>query len=419
MNPLRACRVLTQGQLEGRLGTEARRRLQEARLRRIVAHAFATVPFYRQLWRAHGVRPERLQGLDDLRHFPVVTKAQLQAAGEEARLSRACARDSLIEKRTSGSTGRPMTLFRDPAFEQRQKLRFLRALLGGGLRPWHRLLLVAGTLDEARSGLPGWRYISSEAPPELVLATFEAHRPHFLYGFLTPLRQMAQLARERHDGRQLKGIFTTAETLDAGSRALLEDTFGADVLDIYGCTEAGPLAWECRAHEGYHVADEGAVVECLGGGGSEAGRVVVTSLELRAMPLIRYEVGDLAIRAAPGRCACGKDGPRLLRIEGRLADCVRLPDGRLLSPYHLTLALEQVGGLDRYQIVQQGIGRFLVRAQGPGRGEPGIEAAVAAALRRHVGGEARVELCWEDDLEPPPGRKFRPVECRLQAEALA
>jgi hypothetical protein len=69
--------------------------------------------------------------------------------------------------------------------------------------------------------------------------------------------------------------------------------------------------------------------------------------------------------------------------------------------------------------VQQGIDRFLVRAQGPGRGEQGVAAAAIAALQRHLGAGARVQLRWAEDLEPPPGRKFRPVECRLGAEAIA
>ena len=133
MKLVRAAFSLAQAQLAGRLGERQLRRLQEAKLRRIVAHASATVPFYQSFWKSHGVDPAGVRRLEDLRHLPVVTKAQLQAADEEARLSRAYERQALIVKRTSGSTGRPMTLFRDARFEERQKLRFLHTLLAGGL----------------------------------------------------------------------------------------------------------------------------------------------------------------------------------------------------------------------------------------------------------------------------------------------
>ena len=73
MKPVRSALALAQAQLAGRLGEERLRRLQEAKLRRMVHHAFATVPFYRRLWQASGVDPAGVRTLDDLRHLPVVT----------------------------------------------------------------------------------------------------------------------------------------------------------------------------------------------------------------------------------------------------------------------------------------------------------------------------------------------------------
>ena len=225
-----------------------------------------------------------------------------------------------------------MTMWRDPAFELLQKLAFLRALGAGGLRPWHRLLLVSGDLNETRRGPPGWRYISSEAEPAEILAALEAHRPHMLYGFLTPLRQLAEQLQRLGRTQPLRSVFSTAEPLDPSARALLAATFQAELFDIYGCTEAGPLAWECRMHQGLHVAADMALLECEGRPGMPAS-LVVTSLELLAMPLIRYEVGDLALPMPAGRCDCGCTLPRLQRVEGRVVDRVRLPDGSMLSPF--------------------------------------------------------------------------------------
>lgn len=403
-----------------RLEPAALRRLQSAKLRRIVAHAYATVPFYRQLWSRHGIEPGQVRGIEDLPRLPVVDKRVLQAADIAARLSSACARPTLIERRTSGSTGRPMTLLRDRPFERHQKLVFLRALLATGLRPWHRLLLLSDSSDDDRPGggdrrgLPGWRYVASEAPAESLLEALLTHRPHAVYGFLTPLRQLAQLLRRHGRPVGLRAVITTAETLDGATRAWLADSFQAEVFDLYGCTEVGPVAWECRAHLGYHVAADTVIVECQDAG-TGSGPVLLTSLDLRAMPLIRYAVGDLAVPAGPGACPCGCRLPRLARLEGRLVDCVQRPAGGLLSPYHLTLALEDVAGLERFQIVQEGIDRFLVRAQG--RSGPGTDATIAALLRQELGAATRVEVRWEDDLAPPPGRKFRVVECRLPGVA--
>ena len=419
MSGLRTLGFFAQAMAMQRRDREQLRRLQERKLRRIVRHAHATVPFYRRLWDAHGIDPTEIRGLPDLARLPLVTKAQLQEAGEEARISRAWPRAALIEQRSSGSTGRPMTFFRDPRFVDLHRAVFWRALVAGGLRPWHRLLLVTGPPGKPRKGLPGWRFISSEASPETVLAAIETFRPQMLYGFLTPLRQLARLARERGLRPRLKAVFTTAENVDPATRALLGDTFKANVFDIYGCTETGALAWECPAHQGYHLAAESTLVECLDGVGDVAGPTAITHLELRGMPLIRYMVGDLAALDPDDACPCGCRLPRLAWIEGRLIDCVRLPGGRQLSPYHLTMVLKQVTGLDRYQVVQHDERRFLVRAQAADGDRGQMANAITAALHGELGPDAHLDIAWEDDLEPPPGRKFRAVECRITERASA
>tara|TARA_R100001039_G_C1850520_1_gene110742 strand:+ start:3369 stop:3659 length:291 start_codon:yes stop_codon:yes gene_type:complete len=55
------------------------------------------------------------------------------------------------------------------------------------------------------------------------------------------------------------------------------------------------------------------------------GRVVVTSLHSFAMPIIRYELGDLAEWGPP--CACGLTWPVIAALRGRVRRRVRLPDG--------------------------------------------------------------------------------------------
>src|SRR5690242_1575430 len=52
-------------------------------LQEVLRHAYETVPYYRRTWAAAGVHPADVRSLDDLRHFPVVTKADIRAAGDE------------------------------------------------------------------------------------------------------------------------------------------------------------------------------------------------------------------------------------------------------------------------------------------------------------------------------------------------
>jgi phenylacetate-CoA ligase len=403
-----------------RLDHEALRARQEEKLRRLVEHAWRCVPFWRRRMQAHGIDPRAVLSLDDLGRFPITTRAELQAVSLDERTSSAFAPDTLKTALTTGSTGRPLVIRRDPRFARLRHALFLRALVAGGYRPGQRIMLLAGKERKPPPAWTGWRYADGELPPEMLVERLRAVRPAALYGWVTPLRQLAEHIGTRGlDVPRARRLFTTAEAVDAvAARALA--CLAAERFEIYGSTELGTMAWQCRARDGYHLAAETTHLELLPvAPGSGLCRVVSTCLDLLGSPLIRYDTGDLAQAPIDGRCACGSRLPRVPRFEGRLVDCIPLADGRLLSPYKLTEAVEAAPGLARYQIVQEAVDRFTVRAQAlngvPADTASRIVEAVRAAVERPVA----VEVVWERDLEPPPGQKFRVVLSRVAGRAEA
>ena len=403
----------------GRYDRPALRRLQERKLRRLVAHAHRTVPFYRERWDACGIDPRSIRSLDDLEKLPIVTKREMQAAGPAATTSTAFDARALVVERTSGSSGRPFTVHQDARWLAVRRALFLRGLRATGFRLGHRLLMLTSGERPPPPRISRWRAISYKAPPGRILDELDRFRPHLLYGWVTPLRQLALQARA--GGRTPHAplaIVTTAETLDPEARRLLEETFAARVFELYGLTEMGTAAWRCPSGGGFHLAEDASIAELRGtatpGGATP---LVMTNLELRATPFIRFETGDLAVAGGEGRCACGSRFARLERVEGRLVDCVRLRDGRLVSPFELTLALEHIPGLERYQVLQEELDRFTVRHEGPEEGFSERERSVRQALEQVLGGGCRVRLERRPNLDPPAGRKFRVVESRFGTEA--
>src|SRR6185295_14515719 len=97
--------------------------------------------------------------------------------------------------------------------------------------------------------------------------------------------------------------------------------WGVGVVDVYSSEECGQIALQCPEHEQYHVQSESVLVEVLDDEGRPCapgtiGRVVLTTLQNFAMPLIRYDIGDFA---EPGpACPCGRALPVLTRIVGRV-----------------------------------------------------------------------------------------------------
>ena len=156
------------------------------------------------------------------------------------------------------------------------------------------------------------------------------------------------------------------------------------------------LAVSCPARRGYHVNVECLIVELIHDGRparpGERGELVVTNLQARAMPFIRYSVGDVAVLAEEP-CSCGRGLPLIRAVEGRLVDCLTTPDGRSISPYQVTLALEAVPGLRQYQVVQTDARRLSVRFV-PGDG-CGVDS------ERRIRAELQA-LCPDFSVHPEP-----------------
>ncbi len=394
-------------------GAATLRPLQDLLLRRLVRCAFHSVPFYRDHWGSRGILPSMIRGIEDLPRLPIVTREQLREAGLEARLRQDLSHERLSHMRTSGSTGTPFDILEPRAHGLSRRLFFLRALRSGGYRPGDRLLLL--TTGGARPGRKAlrWHHVPSEAPVEEQAEALARIRPRCIYGLTAALRRLAHHLEEKQAGGVRPEIlFTTAETLDPPTRHLLERVFGAVVRDIYGLTETGPVAWQCTAGEGHHLGNPSLLVEWVPGDRPGLFRLLVTPLLQTAMPLIRYDTGDL-VHPAEGPCGCGRGSPRLSRIEGRAVDCILAADGRWHTPYALTLAIEELEGIARYRILQESRGAVRVEIQRPNGDRERLAAELVRRLTAVLGPETDVEVRFVRRLDAGSSRKFKVVENRL------
>jgi phenylacetate-CoA ligase len=206
------------------------------------------------------------------------------------------------------------------------------------------------------------------------------------------------------------GIIATAMVLHAWQRRVIEEVLGCRVTNRYGCEEVSLIACECE-HQGLHINADSVLVEVLRDGRparpGEAGNVVVTDLTNRAMPLIRYQVGDVAV-ARERPCPCGRGLPLLERIEGREADYVVTSRGELISGISLTenFALE-VPGIAQIQIVQHAVDRFEFRlVRGPDFGSASVER-LRDMVHQRFGDETRFDCVFVEQIAQEPSGKYR------------
>jgi len=400
---------------------------RDARLRRVVAEAYARVPFYRALWDRHGVRPEHVAGAADLERLPIVTKADLLAADPDTLVARGLDRARLPFLQTSGSSGEPFTVWRTANEVVRLHALRQRAYLRLGMRPGSTVVRIGvtdrgGPGDKSAAGrllrrLGLYRRLTLDtfAEPAQLAAWVAEIGPEVLGGYPGVLARIAEAWREAGHpaARAPRTVVTGAEVLTPAMRRTIADAFGARVYDTYGSSEFNLLAWECPASRTgrLHTCDDGMVLEVRRDGRAalpgESGEVVGTSLHSSAMPFIRYRLGDIV--TAGGPCDCGAPFGTLHMLQGRMIDYFRLPGGRLLHPYRITdrVVWDTVQWARRYQAVQEREDRIVVRVVPSTTPTEAQLAEIRAAVRDAAGDGVEVALEIVPELPLEPSGKFR------------
>lgn len=388
--------------------TDEVRALQWRRLQAALRRAATQSPLYEERFRAIGATAEDIRGPDDLRRLPRTTREDLRAP--DRLLCRDLDPARLRSSTTSGSTGRRTTSFFDErAWVLGKTLLKLRARLACGMRVDDRLGMFQ---EDAPDHAPerAWarsRTFSIHRPVEDILPAVLRFAPSVIYGFPGHLARLAEAAQGAFHPRL---TFTSGELLDPATRRAIEVGLGTTVLDVYGCTEVKEVAWECPAREGYHLNADWIYVEA---DEADGGRLLITTLYNRAMPLLRYEVGDTGL-ILDRPCSCGRGLPLIRPTLGRSVDYLALPDGNRLAPYSLTCAVEAIEGMRQYQFVQTELDRIELRVVPNDDFGDASRDALHAALRPILP-RVRVSIETVPSIASEPSGKFRIVQSRVNA----
>lgn len=223
--------------------------------------------------------------------------------------------------------------------------------------------------------------------------------PRILIGPPSALRRIVEGGRLGHHLSSIRLVITGGEPLWPDDATLLGDAFGAPVRQVYQAAE-GFFAVGCT-HGRLHFNTDLVRVEQVGIEGAP-GRFVPTVTDLvRDGPqrMVRYRTDDVAV-AASGCCPCGSALPAVAGIEGRLADVLINPQGRLLFPQDISgiLAPALVGSWFR---VVQTDGTLTLDLP------PGVPGAVASRAARLLSGFAGMSVTVQALPPLPLTAKFR------------
>jgi phenylacetate-CoA ligase len=270
----------------------------------------------------------------------------------------------------------------------------------------HMTARIAQTID---FGLMRVLRLDAAAPQQQQVAALQRHNPDELHGYPSAL---ALLAVEQLEGRLdiAPGfVSTSSEVRTPEMAALLEEAWGVKPFDLLGVTEAGITAADCPAHAGLHVFEDQVAAEVLDDDGEpvpdgELGRLVITPLHLKTLPLIRYDTGDL-VRATTAACECKRPYMRLTEIQGRADDILHLPakaGGEVaIHPMVVRSPLAAARGVAQYQVVRDKGGVHIALALRKGADPDATAAAVRADVAHALqaaGADVPLEVTIDAEL---------------------
>lgn len=388
-------------------------RFQDARLRRLVRHAGAKVPYYRELFRRIGLDPREFRGRADLGRIPLLDKETLRAQ-PDAFVAEDADRFHPETKQTSGSTGTPLKFMVSAESKIVDAAAALRTYAWAGYVPGMKVFTMKSYMrDWVSCRSMAGRSLDADTnklTPEVGLALWrEINRmkPAFFHGYPFFLVTMARIAQEAGIAyHRPHTIISIGESLPVSVRRTLSEAYGgARIFDYYSMHENAVLIVEC-GHGTKHVIDDYACHEFVDDAGRPvaAGRaeIVGTSYYNLAMPLIRYRTRDFAwLPADAAPCACGRPFPAVAIIEGRKEDFVVTPEGRILQLFEEPM--NEARGIAASQFIQDAPDHLTVNLLPSPDFDPGSLAAVERELRRRIGPTMRMDFRLVEALERRPG----------------
>jgi phenylacetate-CoA ligase len=293
--------------------------------------------------------------IDNLDKFPVLTKNVLRDL--HAKIITSDSRISIIRS-TAGTTGTPLSVAVDKEAHAWQLATryFLFGWYGIRIgdreaRFWGRPLSgISCNIKDALLNRKRFSFCGETSAEQLIeYESLISYNPDYLYGYSSLIVNAAIFIENNGlKAPKLKAVICTAEVLGKLQRRLIQRVFKCPVVVEYGCTESDILAFECEFGS-MHIMSHNIHVHAP----VDRGGLIYTDLNNLAMPLIKYNIGDLVAIDYTAACDCKRNLPIICHLEGReIGQILTFADGSTVHAVSFAYLIEDIAEVGFVDILQ-------------------------------------------------------------------
>lgn len=405
---------------------------QLSELKKMITHAVQNVSYYSDLFKKLSLSPDDINSIEDLKKLPVLTKEDLRFNFKRLKSTKHASRDIFLGH-TSGSTGKALNLFISKKAYQREQACIWLHRSWGGLKYRDKTATFAGHLvvDVNHKKPPFW--IDHFFENQVIFSSYHMNRenlkyyaeklvqfqPKLVWGYPSSIYVMASYLNENSITEvRPEAVYTSSETLFDYQRKAMEEAFQAKIFDYYANSEMASKILECEKG-GLHIQHQWGIVEFLDNHDEpvkigQEGRMICTGFVNDAMPLIRYDIGDIAVPTSR-MCTCGRQSTLVDRVLGRFDDFIVTSDGRKVGV--LAHVFYETPKVREVQIIQETKNTLILKVVRRSGYSDKDTKNIASLMRNRVGNNMKIKFEFIEHIPRLPNGKFKFVISKVPVDS--
>lgn len=361
----------------------SREKLEEyqlEQLKKLINHSYENVPYYIEIFKNQGLKPEDIKNLSDLQKIPFLTKEIIKERIDDIKAEN-YPEYKFRYMTTGGSTGNTIGIYEEDSVSYIKDLAYYRMVIEQlDCKLSDKSVIIKEGIISDKNEDKFWKY--SLFGRCLILSSFHLNqknlpvyinkirklKPKFIMAYPSAITIIANYMKDNNipSFKTLKVITCLGENLYDWQRKFLEEFFGCKVLGIYEHTEQSVYGFTCTYKNYYHFFPQYGITELVDDDGKiitkdgAIGEIIATGFKNFLFPIIRYKTGDLGVYTSE-KCPCGRNFFLLKKIEGRDQDFIVTKDGSLISIAAINIHLEVLNNIKQFQFYQEKVGIVTIK----------------------------------------------------------